>query len=124
MSVCEVIVRPATSDDINRFSDLSPKPSVRAWVAEKDNQIIALGGLALVRGRWFAFLDLKPEARQYKMHIMRSALRLLAQARADDIRYIYANIGPDEPKAEAWLHRLGFRPDPRCPGVLCWIGKK
>ena len=116
----QVIVRAATKDDIARFSDLANKPTLRAWVGERDGKIIGIGGVALAKGRWFGFIDLTEEARPYKMHIMRAAKRLLAEARRDGIRYIYAEVSPSEPKALAWLTSLGFSLDPRSQQLYRW----
>lgn len=105
----KLIVRRATKADLEAFSDMENKPTLRAWVGDLDGEIIAIGGLAVFKGRYYAFIDLKPEARQFKIHIMRSAKRMLAEAKRSGIKYIYAECSPVEPKASAWLARLGFR---------------
>lgn len=118
-----VTVRPATRADIDAFSDMANKPSVRAWCAELDGRIVGLGGLALIGGRWFAFCDLREEARPYKMTLMRTARRLFAQARRDGIRFIYAQVDDTEPGAVAWLESLGFEFDVRSDCLYRWSGK-
>ena len=115
-----VIIRPATREDLEAFSDMPNKPSIRAWVGELDGRIIGIGGLALAKGRWFGFCDLTEEARSYKMTIMRTAKRVLAEARRDGIRFIYAEASPHEPRAVAWLTSLGFSLDPRSEHFYRW----
>ena len=115
-----VIVRPATRADIAAFSDMANKPTVKAWVGDLDGRIIAIGGLFLVRGRWFAFLDLTEEARPYKMTLMRWAHRMLAEARKNGIRFIYAEASPREARSREWLARLGFEPDVRSGYLYRW----
>lgn len=115
-----VTVRPATAADIAAFSEIERPPTVKAWVGELDGKIIAIGGLAYGKGRWFAFIDLNDEARPYKMHILRAAKRMLAQARRDGIKYIYAESSPVEPKSVAWMTSLGFIIDPRSQQFYRW----
>ena len=116
----KVIVRPATREDIDAYSDMADKPTIRALVGVIDGRVIAIGGLALVRGRYYAFCDLTDEARAYKLHVMRAAKRLLAEARRDGIKYVYAQASLVEPKAVAWLTSLGFSLDPRSEHLYRW----
>lgn len=115
-----ITVRPATAEDIAAFSDLANKPTVRAWIGELDGTIIALGGIALVKGRWIAFVDLTEAARPYKMTIARTAIRFLEQARRDGIKFIYADMDANEPSAPRWLASLGFTLDPRSQHLYRW----
>jgi hypothetical protein len=115
-----IVIRPATSADIDAFSSMAGKPSIRAVCMEKDGRIIALGGIAFAKGRWIGFCDLMPEARQHKMHIMRGARRFMAAARKSGVRYIYAAADLDEPRSICWLQSLGFRLDPRSGVLYRW----
>ena len=118
-----LVIRPATRTDIEAFSDMPDKPTIRAYVAEMDGKVIGMGGAALAKGRWYAFADLPEEIRPYKMTIMRNARRFLEQMRRDGIRFIYAEASPVEPKAVAWLTSLGFEVDQRSGGRLYrWRG--
>ena len=114
------IVRPATREDIEAFSDLRNKPTLRAWVGEIDGRIIAIGGLAFSKGRWFGFCDLSDEARQYKMTIARTAKMVLDEARRQGIRFVYAEAGQNERGASRWLISLGFIIDPRSGYLYRW----
>lgn len=115
-----LIVRPATKEDIETFAPDREKPSIRAWVGDLDGEIIALGGVAFTKGRWFAFLDLTERARPYKMTLARAALRFFAEMRKDGIRYIYAEADLDEPTSLRWLTSLGFTLDPRTLHLYRW----
>lgn len=116
----KVIVRAATREDIEAFSDLEAKPTAKALCAELDGRIIGLGGIAFIRGRWFAFCDLTPEARRYKVLIAKTARRIFADARRDGVKFIYTEADPNEPRAIAWLHSLGFELDPRSQTLYRW----
>ena len=116
-----VVVRPATREDIDAFSGITEgMPTTKAFVAELDGRIIALWGIALTHGRWFAFCDLTEEARPYKMTMMRAGKRLIAEARRVGIKYIYAEASPVETGAVAWMHSLGFVLDPRSEHFYRW----
>lgn len=114
-------IRPATAEDIAAFSGLPSKPTIRAWVGEADGKVIALAGFAFSKGRWLAFCDLRPEARKYKMALARGALRAFAEIKRQGIKYVYAEVDPDEPGAVRWLTSLGFTVDPR--NVYLWRWK-
>lgn len=113
-------VRRATREDIDAFSDLKNKPTIRAYVGEIDGVVVAIGGLALSGGRWFGFCDLTEKARGHKMTIARMGKRIMDEAREMGIRYVYANVDMSEPNAERWLTRLGFMPDPRTLVLYRW----
>lgn len=120
MSGSEVILRKATREDIERFSDMPVKPSARAYVAEQNGEIIALYGLAFIGGRWFAFCDLKPEARLHKIKMVRAGKQLIADAYRDGIRFIYAQVDKSEANSTRWLSSLGFKLDPRSQVLYRW----
>jgi hypothetical protein len=115
-----VIVRPATREDIEAFSDMPDKPTLRAWAGEIDGRIVALGGFAFSGGRWFAFCDLTEEARKHKFTIARTAHMVLSEARKQGIKFIYAEADPEEPGAVRWMASLGFTIDPRTVYLYRW----
>lgn len=119
-----LIVRTASREDIAAFTEDENRPTLRAWCADLDGRIIALGGVAIVKGRYIGFVDLLDEMRPYRMHIMRSAIRFLDQARRDGIRYIYADADLREKNSVAWLTRLGFERDPRSRFLYRWKASK
>lgn len=113
-------VRAATATDIAAFSDMTGKPTLKAWVGEVDGQIVGLAGFAFSHGRWYAFCDLREAARAHKVAIVRAGLMILAEARRMGIRYLYAEADPKEPGAVRWLTSLGFALDPRTTYLYRW----
>jgi len=103
-------LRPATREDIEKFSPVRNKPSIRAWCMDRDGEILALGGVARIKGRWVAFMDLEPDARPHKMKIARGAIRFFSELRKDGIKFVYAQPDLDEPASVRWMTSLGFRP--------------
>ena len=113
-------VRRATREDIASYSNAPGVPTLLAWAGEVDGEVVALGGLAFSKGRWFAFCDLKPEARKFKMTIMRIAKRVMDDACKRNIRFVYAEADTGEPKSVRWMQSLGFEPDPRTGLLYRW----
>lgn len=119
-----IVIRPATRADIEAFSDMPDKPTIRAYVAEMDGKVIGMGGMAFQKGRWIAFCDLTPESRKLKVSIVKTAGRIMDDAMKSGVRFVYAQPDLNEPGAIRWLERLGFEPDPRSGGLLYrWSSK-
>ena len=114
------IVRRATRADILSFSELERNPSTRSWVMEIDGRIVAMGGVALINKRWFAFFDAEDEALPYKMTIMRSAIRFLKEQQKSGTRIIYAELDWTKPNAARWMQSLGFELDPVTQYLFRW----
>lgn len=83
-------------------------------------KIIALGGVALSGGRWFAFVDLDDEARRHKVALARAAIRFFAMLRREGIKFVYAEADPEESGSIAWMTRLGFVKDLRTNYLYRW----
>ena len=108
------IIRPATRADIEAFSDMPGKPTIKAIVGDLDGRIIGIGGVALIAGRWIAFCDLTPDARKYKMTLARAAIRFIRDLKEQGVKFIYAEADTkNEPRAVEWIRSLGFELDPR-----------
>ena len=125
----EVTFRPATHADLDAYyAELVNRPTARMWAAELDGEIIAMGGLALAKGRWIAVFDIGEKAREaldrnvyVKAAMYREALKGLIRAKQDGIRYIYADADKDaHPRAVEFLERLGFSLDPRSQKLYRW----
>lgn len=110
MSASRVVVRPATREDFAAFDGRTPEHTAWAVAGVVDGRVIGLGGFMRRQGWLFAFCDLTPEARKYKVTMVKTARRILDEARKSGRRYIYAIADPDEPGAERWLQSLGFEP--------------
>ena len=113
-------VRPATREDIEAFSDMPNKPTIRAWVGEVDGEIVGLAGFAFQNGRWCGFCDLREKARPHKFTIARWAKRIIEDARKQGIRFVYAEADLKEHNAVRWLTSLGFEVDPRTDYLYRW----
>lgn len=112
-------IREAHRADILRFfgernpEHLAMMPTMKAWLGEKDGEILGIGGLALKGWRWIAFCDLTDEARRYKVSIVKLGKRIMQWADERNIVFVYLTVDPEEPGAQAWATSLGFAPDPR-----------
>jgi hypothetical protein len=117
-----VTVRRATKEDIESFSSARGKPSIKAWCGVNDDGvIIGLGGLAYKEGRWFAFCDLTPEARKYKITIAKMGRQVMRDAVAGKHKFVYAGVDTSEPMAARWVESLGFRRQEHS-GLYLWRG--
>jgi len=83
---------------------------VKALAGFVGGELVAIAGLALSRGRVVAFADLKPEAKQHRFALHRAAVRVMADARRQGHKVIFATPDLNEPTARRWLQRLGFSP--------------
>jgi len=90
---------------------MNAMPTVKAWVIDVDGRVVGMGGLAFSRGRWIAFCDLTDEGRHYKRAIVKAGRAVMQEAGRAGHQFIYAEADPDEPMADRWLRRNGFRPD-------------
>lgn len=125
-----ITVRPATVADIEAFprKDRSQiVPTLKGWVAEVDGKTVGLGGLASGSGRWIAFLDLTEQGRELvaahmfaRLALVRAARMVLDDARAQGIRFVYADADTTRPRAAELLERLGFEFDVRSDRFYRW----
>jgi hypothetical protein len=92
-----------------------------AVAATVDGRLVAVGGLAIVSGIPTGFLDLRDEARAFPVLMHKTALAILAKAKAEGRRRILAAYDPDDERAIRWLVRLGFRPvEDTLEAVMIW----
>jgi len=78
-------------------------------VAELDGRIIGIGSIVYQRGAMHGIrLDIKGEARAYRVTMHRAAKQLLAMAEKNGIRALAALRDAGEPNSAKWLKRLGF----------------
>lgn len=105
----KVTVRPATRDDLLRYSgEERLGPTATAFIGEIDGEPVGIGGLAYRAGRVYAFCDLKPEAKQHPKALHAAALAVIKLARDLRHRFVFAEMDLSEPTAPRWLARLGF----------------
>lgn len=116
MRKCEI--RKATQDDIP--NTLGWNYRTKAWVMELDGKIVALGGVAYLCGRWYAFFDYQEEASNYKIKMLRAIKSGMDEMRRDGVKFIYAEADTDKPKAIKLLTSLGFEHDPITQYLYRW----
>lgn len=109
-----IVFRDATREDLNSFQ--TNWPTTEGLAADLDGKLIGIGGFAHYQGRVWAFLNLTPEARPFKVTLHRAALDLMKRARARGFFNVYAQTDGSEPTADRWLKRLGFAPQPPAYG--------
>ena len=119
-----VKITRATKEDIDGWDfPLIPKgsmPTVIAWVGKLDGRILGWGGLMRFDGRWSAFCEVYEEGLQHKYVIARTALRVMADAKARGIKFVYADMDPKFEGAKRWAESLGFEVDPRSGILYRW----
>ena len=121
-----VKITRATKEDIegHNFTFLAKgsMPTLSAWVGKLDGRILGFGGLAKSENRWVACCEVYEEGRQYKYAIARTAKRVIADAKARGIKFVYADMDMKEDGAKRWAESLGFELDPRSGILYRWRG--
>jgi len=111
----------ATRADLEKFyGKNNVRQTMTARVGLVRGRIVGCGGVAYVDGRAFAFCDLKPSARRYKISIVKAARDVIEKVRADGCRVMYAEADANEPGAVRWLTSLGFEPTMKS-GLFRWL---
>lgn len=83
---------------------------VRAFAAEKDGELLGVGGFAyLPSGTVGAFVIMKEGARRHRLALHKAGVAALAEARRLKIPRLVAMAEPGVEPAARWLRRLGFR---------------
>lgn len=103
-------LRPATAADFIAFAGAPPKMLTRAYVAELDGRVLAVGGLYYDSGVAFAFCEISDEMRTHRKAIMRGARLVMDVVIRTMGTPVYAICSRREPNAPAFLTRLGFEP--------------
>lgn len=124
----QVVHRRAMREDIVGFSSKVTWPTAKAWVAEMDGAVLALGGLAIIKGRYIGFLDFTKRGREVldgnvcvQVMLLRVVKNALQEAKDQGVKFIYADAATDEhPRAAEFLERFGFHIDPRSKAFYRW----
>src|SRR5574342_1041077 len=105
----QIVVRSATHEDIALFATPSgmAAPTIRAWVGDLDGKPVAIGGMAVVKGRWCGFIDVTEEGRSLlknnvyvRAAFVGTAVKGLREARRMGVRFIYAEADMNYPRAD------------------------
>lgn len=77
-----------------------------ALVGIVGDEVVAVGGVAHVRGMLVAFLDLDDKARRYKVAMVRAGKKIIERARG---KVVVAQADPKETAtSRRWLESMGF----------------
>jgi hypothetical protein len=113
-------VRQVTRADLDLFYTEVKYPTVTGFVAYLDGTPVALGGLAFAGGLVIAFLDIRNEARPYKLHLMAKMKSFMDRAK-EMHRVIFAIPAEDEPTSHKLLKTMGFSPPEDYDGGWVWM---
>jgi hypothetical protein len=106
----ERVIRPSTQEDfLQYFGDLPPY-RVRSLTGLRDGRILAIAGVGFPPGGApILFMDIEPEAREYKMIICKTALRFMNMIKRLNIPLIVATIQQDNQVFKDFASRFGFK---------------
>jgi hypothetical protein len=116
----EVIFRRATQADAERFYSGPPRMSLRGWVAEKNGEIVGIGGVYYANGVPIAFSEITDAFRENKKDVAKGC-RILMELISKTRGPVYAVANPDEPTAARLLARLGWEPTGRDSELGEWL---
>lgn len=116
-----VTIRPATRSDIDQLI-IEPLPwRVRAWAAERDGELLGVGGFAYQPSDVIAaFVIKKPGAERYRVALHKAGLMAMSEARRLGYRRIVALADKTNAAAARWLARLGFE-QVMIDGEQAWV---
>lgn len=104
-----VILRPTIAADLAAVTDQPLPARIQGITAEVDGRVLGIGGFSFRDGSIVAFVAMNEEARRYPAAIHRAGLAAMELARRNRFPVVVAEAEPDNPAAERWLVRLGFR---------------
>lgn len=105
-----VTFRPSSLADFAALHGVFPAYRCRCETALLGDQVIAIAGLVYRPEGVFVSALLTDEMRRHPIALHRAVLRGLKAAAVRGDRAIYATSETDNPAAEPWLLRLGFKP--------------
>jgi hypothetical protein len=103
-----MIIRPATADDAKAYWGPVLPTSVRAYVAEKDGELLGIAGLAYMPTGILAFADMKEGGQKYPMAIMRIT-KLVKALLNETSAPVYCNADMSLPNSRKFLEHVGFK---------------
>lgn len=106
-----VTFRPAIAADFVALIGRGPAWRCQCITAELEGRVVAIGGFTFApNGDVWASMVMADELRGYRAAVHRAGLMGMRLARRRGFRKIFASAQPDNPAAERWLLRFGFRP--------------
>lgn len=115
-------MRPTIAEDLPYLIGSQPLPHrIKATTALVEGRIVGIGGLGFrADGTVIAFVMMNDHARRYPAAIHRAGLLTMKMIRDMKLRRVVAQADPEQPSAERWLERLGFRPT-TIRGETVWV---
>lgn len=98
-------IRPATAEDFEAFYGKAERRTARAYVADLDGKVLAIGGVYYDGANVIAFSSMASEMRQFPLTIMRGARKIMDLVRG---RPCWAVADDGYTNAPRLLERLGF----------------
>jgi hypothetical protein len=113
-----VELRPTVAADLPHVIDIPLPHRIRAITAVAGDQILGVGGIGYrPDGTVIGFVAMKDEMRRYPLAIHRAGLMGMAMIRDAGAPRVIAEAQENNPAAEPWMLRLGFR---KCGDVFVW----
>lgn len=106
-----VTLRPTIAADLPHVIGEPLPHRIRAITALAGDKVLGVGGIGFrPDGTVIAFVSMLEEARRYPAAIHRAGLLAMRMMRESGVPRVIAEAQADNPAAEPWLLRLGFRP--------------
>lgn len=105
-----ITLRPTVAADLAHVFDRPIPHRIRALTAVNGEQVLGVGGIGYrPDGTVIAFAAITDEARGYPAAIHRAGLAAMRMIREAGVQAVLAEAEENNPAAERWLLRLGFR---------------
>ena len=88
-----MIVRPCTRADFEAFFCKKPPMTLRALVAERDGEIVGIGGYYIVGGIAYAFTDQRGMTRREMVRAAHSFMKFIHRIKTDVIAQCNSETG-------------------------------
>lgn len=104
-------IRPTVPADLPHVIDEPLPHRIQAVTILVDGRVVGLGGLGFKPdGTIAAFAALLDEARRHPVTLHRAGLMVMDMIEASGLKRVVATAEMTQPRAAAWLVRLGFEP--------------
>jgi RimJ/RimL family protein N-acetyltransferase len=103
-------IRYATEADFVAMGLTERPHRIRALAVTAGDDLLGVGGFSFPPGHVVAFVFMRPGAERHAVTLHRAGLMMMAEARRLKLTKVVAEAHKDNPAAERWLARLGFRP--------------
>jgi len=109
----EITFRPATRADALRYYGQDPIFTFRGHVAEKDGEILGIGGVYYDFGVPVVFTEMRPEMEASKRACAKAARFMIEYVESLEAPVVYAVADPRYETSGYLLAKLGFVPTGR-----------